>query len=149
MPQLVQLEKSTKVPKTYVVCGTAGVLVLLVFFNIMGNFITNVLGFLYPAYASFKAIETTTKEDDVQWLTYWTVFGFFNIIEFFADVILYWLPLYYTMKSIFVLWLMLPQFKGAQLLYKQVIRPILLKESKKIDDLANKVKDKIEGDKDK
>ena len=66
-PALVQLEKQTKVPKAYMVAGVGGLLILLVFLNIAGRLITNLLGFLYPAYASFKAIESLNKEDDVQW----------------------------------------------------------------------------------
>nr|CAD2202700.1 unnamed protein product [Meloidogyne enterolobii] len=34
----------------------------------------NITGYLYPAYVSIKAIESHTKEDDTQWLTYWVVF---------------------------------------------------------------------------
>ncbi len=51
------------------------------------------MGFIYPTYMSFKAIESKGTDDDKLWLTYWVVFGFFNIIETFTDVILYWIPL--------------------------------------------------------
>jgi receptor expression-enhancing protein 5/6 len=64
---LNDVEKKTKVPKTYLVLGTGGVFFLLILFNIAGQLITNVLGFLYPAYASFKAIESYDKADDTQW----------------------------------------------------------------------------------
>jgi receptor expression-enhancing protein 5/6 len=33
----------------------------------MGNLLTNILGFVYPAYASFKAIETKETDDDTLW----------------------------------------------------------------------------------
>ena len=29
------------------------------------------MGFVYPAYASYKALETKTPEASAQWLTYW------------------------------------------------------------------------------
>lgn len=51
---------------------------------------SNVIGFLFPAYYSFKAIESPNKEDDKQWLVYWVVYSFFTIIEAFVSIILYW-----------------------------------------------------------
>ncbi|KAI8928121.1 TB2/DP1, HVA22 family-domain-containing protein [Entophlyctis helioformis] len=143
VPALVTIEKVTNVPKTYLVSAVGGVLAVLIFFNVWGSLLTNLLGFLYPAYASFKALESANKEDDVQWLTYWTVYGFINMIEFFSDILLYWLPLYYTMKAVFILWLALPLFRGAEVLYKQVFRPILIAQSSKIDNVSDKIKNKI------
>jgi receptor expression-enhancing protein 5/6 len=70
-PPLVKLEKETKIPKVYAVGGVLLFVVILIFFNIAGGLLTNLLGFLYPAYASFKAIESSRKEDDVQW---WVIF---------------------------------------------------------------------------
>jgi receptor expression-enhancing protein 5/6 len=43
------------------------VLTILIFFNAWGELLVNILGFLYPAYASFKALETHGIEDDQQW----------------------------------------------------------------------------------
>lgn len=68
-------------------------------------------GYKYLAYASFKAIESPSKEDDKQWLTYWTVIGFVQMIEYFSDILLYWFPFYYLFKTLFVLYLALPQFR--------------------------------------
>ncbi|XJO78075.1 hypothetical protein BDV3_002570 [Batrachochytrium dendrobatidis] len=139
VPCLVQFEKQTHIPKTYLVAGAGSVLFVLIFVNIWGNLLTDMLGFLYPAYASFKAIESKEVDDDVQWC----VFGFFNVLEFFSDVLLYWLPLYYTMKAIVILWLVLPQFKGAVILYNGFLRPFLVSETKNIDNAGERLKTKI------
>ena len=45
-----------------------------------------------------KAVESESKEDDTQWLIYWVVFGVFNIVEFFSDILLSWFPLYFLVK---------------------------------------------------
>ncbi|KAJ3087003.1 hypothetical protein HK102_011990 [Quaeritorhiza haematococci] len=141
-PYAVELEKRTGVPKTYVVGGVGFLGFILIFFNIWGDLLTNLLGFVYPAYASFKAIESGEKKDDTQWLTYWCVFGFLNIIEFFSDVLLYWIPFYYTFKAGFILYLALPQFQGAQFLYTRFLRPYLIKEQANIDSGIAKMKAK-------
>ena len=42
------------------------------------------IGFGYPAFKSFQAIETKSKGDDTQWLVYWVIFAFFSIVETFV-----------------------------------------------------------------
>jgi len=132
-PLAAKLEQNTNVPKTYIVYGAVGLVFLLIFFNFWGQLLSNVIGWLYPAYASFKAIETPDTKDDTQWLTYWTVFGFVNLVEFFSDLILYWMPFYYLFKTLFFLWLFLPPFKGAQTVYTKFLKPTLLTYQREID----------------
>eukprot|EP00158_Paraphelidium_tribonemae_P008531 Partr_v1_DN28605_c0_g2_i5_m50258 putative receptor accessory protein len=141
-PVLVNIDKQAGHPKakSFAVLAVAFVYTLLIFFNVAGSLLTNLLGFLYPAYASFKAIESAAKEDDTQWLTYWTVFGFMNTLEYFSDILLYWLPFYFLIKAGAILYMILPQFKGAEVLYIRFFRPVLLQQSGKIDGAASKMK---------
>jgi len=88
------------------------------------QFICNIIGLLYPAYVSIGAIESVTKEDDTQWLTYWIVFASLNVVEFFNQAILYYIPFYYLIKCILLLYLYLPMTRGAQTVYTAIIRPI-------------------------
>lgn len=44
------------------------------------NSMCHLVGFVYPVYASFKAVESERKDDDTQWLTYWVVFGAFIVV---------------------------------------------------------------------
>ncbi|CAG8712528.1 23209_t:CDS:2 [Racocetra persica] len=143
-PQLVKLEQQTNVPKTYMAAGVVAFVFTLIFFNIWGELLSDIIGWLYPAYASFKAIESKETSDDVQWLTYWTVYGFINMVEFFSDFILYWVPFYFLFKTVFFLWLLLPPFKGAQLIYTKFLRPALISYQGDIDKNINKWKNKIE-----
>ncbi|KAI7907237.1 TB2/DP1, HVA22 family-domain-containing protein [Cokeromyces recurvatus] len=136
-------ERKTGVPKSYVALGTGGIVFLMIFFNLAGQLLTSAISWLYPAYASFKAIETVDKNDDKQWLTYWTVIGFIQMIEYFSDILLYWFPFYYLFKTLFVLYLALPQFKGAEVIYSRFLRPYLLNAQGDIDLHANKLKAKL------
>jgi receptor expression-enhancing protein 5/6 len=96
--------------------------------------ITSIIGFLYPAYKSFQTIELKTgKQDDTQWLVYWVIFAFFTIAETFIDYLLYWIPFYYAFKLAFLAWAMLPQTRGAKLLYDNFLRDFLKKNESRID----------------
>ena len=43
-------------------------------------------------------MESPQGDDDRQWLTYWIVYSTFNILEYFADLILFWIPMYDLIK---------------------------------------------------
>ena len=81
--------------------------------------VADICGFCYPAYMSFKSIESSdTTDDDVQWLTYWVVFALFSIVENFMSFLVSWIPFYFAIKVCFFLWLYHPKFMGAGLVYK-------------------------------
>ncbi|CAO3607122.1 unnamed protein product [Cunninghamella echinulata] len=136
-------ERLTGVRKSYLAAGVAGVFTIMIFFNIAGQLLSHTISWVYPAYASFKAIETPSAEDDKQWLTYWTVVGFVHMIEYFSDILLFWFPFYYLFKTILILWLTLPQFRGAEILYTRFLRPQLLRFENDIDKQANDIKEKV------
>ncbi|KAI0286580.1 TB2/DP1, HVA22 family-domain-containing protein [Russula aff. rugulosa BPL654] len=125
-PVLVSLEQRTQVPKAYAFIGAVTVLSLLHFVNALAAPVSNLIGWGLPAYLSFKALESPGNDDDAQWLTYWIIFGFFNFAEGFAlRALLYYFPWYFSFKTLFILWLQLPAFRGAQTAYYSVLRPVL------------------------
>ncbi|KAF8224042.1 hypothetical protein L208DRAFT_1410931 [Tricholoma matsutake] len=124
-PVLNAFEDRTQVPKAYAVLSGFFLLTILLAINPLAAPVSNFVGWLLPAYLSFKAIESPSAHDDVQWLTYWVVFGFFNFIESFAlRIVLYYLPWYFAMKTSFIVWLQLPAFRGAQVTYVNVLKPL-------------------------
>jgi receptor expression-enhancing protein 5/6 len=63
------LEKQTSVPKVYAFLGLIATYFFFIFFNIGGQFLTNVAGFVIPGYYSLEALFSVGKSDDTQWLT--------------------------------------------------------------------------------
>ncbi|CAJ0931221.1 unnamed protein product, partial [Mesorhabditis belari] len=118
------LEK-TGVKREQASYGLFVLLGLYLIFGSLAQFVCNLIGFAYPAYASVKAIRTAAKDDDTQWLIYWTVFAFFSLIDFFTGALLKWFPFYYVVKTIFLIYLSLPQTQGALYLYNKIIDPAI------------------------
>ncbi|XP_021363992.1 receptor expression-enhancing protein 1-like isoform X2 [Mizuhopecten yessoensis] len=101
---------------------------------ILSRIVILVCGTLYPAYASYKAIRTKNVKEYVKWMMYWIVFAIFLSVETFSDVLLSWLPFYYEIKMIFVIWMLSPITKGSSYLYKKFVHPHLVKREKEIDE---------------
>jgi len=100
-----------------------------------------VFGTLYPAYASYKAIKTRSNKEYLKWMMYWIVMAFFSCVETIADIFVAWLPFYYELKILFVLWLLSPATKGSTILYRKLVHPQLAKRETEIDSYLQKASD--------
>uniref|UniRef100_F1LBN9 Receptor expression-enhancing protein n=1 Tax=Ascaris suum TaxID=6253 RepID=F1LBN9_ASCSU len=122
-----KFEEFTGVKREQLAYTVTALLALYLIIGKSAQLVCNLIGFAYPAYASVKAIRTEEKDDDTQWLTYWTVFAFFSLLDFFAHVIMDVIPLYWLAKMIFLLYLSLPQTFGAAKLYVYYVDPAVTK----------------------
>jgi receptor expression-enhancing protein 5/6 len=98
-----------------------------VFLGIGQTYITVALGVAYPAFMSFLALESDGLDDDKQWLTYWVIFGLFNIIDQWSGFILHFIPFYFVFKLCFLVFLFHPRTLGATMLYNAYILPTMQK----------------------
>lgn len=126
-------EKMTGVKRTVIAQVLLGLLSLYLIVGRAAQFVCNAIGFLYPAYKSLVALETSNKEDDSKWLTYWVVFAAFSVTEFFSDTLLFWFPLYWLAKIAFLLWCSadIPN-NGSAIIYNRAIRPLFLQHKSKL-----------------
>jgi receptor expression-enhancing protein 5/6 len=107
--------------------------IILIIIGVASNFLVTILGFVYPAYMSFKALESDDEGDDCQWLTYWIIFSVFRIIDGLGGIVLGFIPFYHPIKLIFLVYLYHPRWRGANLVYLKLIRPVFVKYEKQLD----------------
>ena len=105
-------------------------------FGLVGPLTVNLIAFLYPSYQSFKAIQEAKEKTESttpatrKWLCYWTTIALVSQVEFITS----WLPFYYPLKLLGVLYLILPQTNGVELVYERYVEPLLAQHEKTIDD---------------
>ncbi|KAK3264634.1 hypothetical protein CYMTET_26634 [Cymbomonas tetramitiformis] len=91
------------------------------------------LGYIYPGYACFKAIEKGKPDACREWCIYWLVLAAATAAERVTDYAVFWLPLYYEAKVGFVVYLWHPQTQGAIFMYQHFILPYLQKHEPEVD----------------
>ncbi|KAG7367066.1 TB2/DP1, HVA22 family protein [Nitzschia inconspicua] len=126
--KLKELETKTGQPKA--LFFVVGVIVLFgLVFAIGGiKLFSDLVGFIYPAYMSFKALEggKVADGDATQWMTYWIVFCFLTLVESTFPFIVTHVKFYYLIKCGIVIYLFHPKTVGAEVIYSSVVRPHLL-----------------------
>uniref|UniRef100_A0A4W5P408 Receptor expression-enhancing protein n=1 Tax=Hucho hucho TaxID=62062 RepID=A0A4W5P408_9TELE len=137
---LVTMEEKTGIQRKYTAsdCRIIGALNLLFGYGV--PLIPNLIGFVYPAYFSIKAIESKEKDDYTHWLTYWVVYRLFSVT---SDIFLSCFPLYYAVECLFLVWCMAPvTWNGSDILYFRVVRPVFLRHQATLDSVVNNLSDK-------
>jgi len=64
---------------------------------------------------------------------HWSVVGAFVGLEYLAGWLVSWLPFYWEIKTVFLLFLSLPQIQGSTFVYKSYMQPFFIKNEKEID----------------
>ncbi|KAF8078784.1 TB2/DP1, HVA22 family-domain-containing protein [Lyophyllum atratum] len=91
--------------------------------------------FLLPCYATFKALShRPLSEPELQrWSMYWTVIGAFVAFEYLGEWLISWLPFYWEIKTLFLLFLSLPQTEGSTYIYTTYLQPFFAKHEADLD----------------
>merc|ERR1711911_569175 len=86
---LNKIADKTGISKRYIAAGSS-MIILWLLFGLLAPLTISLIAFTYPAIQSIRSLEE--KQNQEKWLTYWVVYGVFNIVEFFSDILLSWFP---------------------------------------------------------
>ena len=144
MPEFVAFCEKNGLPADLVLGGGIAAFVLVGVILQGYNIICALLTCVYPMICSIKTIESEDDDETKNWLSFWTVFGFFQIIEMFAGFILNFIPYYGLIRILFFIYLMAPQTNGAHTFYSVVLKPYLRAHEKEIKAFIEKVQAQAE-----
>ena len=138
--QMILIQEKTGIKGIYVVIGLI-LSVIFVYLNIFDTIITNLVGTLYPAFWTIKSIEKDDLKEQRNWLTYWIVFGFFVLMDMFSPIIVKFIPIYFVMKIMLLIWLLMPGSYGCIFVYNLIVKKII----RKYENNLQKIVSNIEG----
>ena len=129
VPFVKQLSDQTKLPPSVFALAIITISVLLVAFNLpFSHLVVGIVGVIYPSCKSLEAMSTDdTFDDDKQWLTYWIVFSLFITLEQSFSWVVCYIPMYFLIKLLILIWLQNPLTLGATLIYKMYVGPFAKK----------------------
>ncbi|KFA55880.1 hypothetical protein S40293_06927 [Stachybotrys chartarum IBT 40293] len=112
-------------------------------FDLFAMLLSSITSFLFPIFASYKALKTSDPAQLTPWLMYWVVFSCCILIESWVSFVLFWVPFYGYIRLLFLLYLILPQTQGARIIYEEHIHPFLEQNEGQIDDFIASAHDRL------
>ncbi|KAI0756802.1 TB2/DP1, HVA22 family-domain-containing protein [Daedaleopsis nitida] len=103
--------------------------------SMLSHILSAWFAFLLPSYATWKALahRPVSEPELERWCMYWAVVGAFVAFEYVTGWLLDWVPFYWEARTVFLLFLSLPQTQGSSWVYMTYLQPFLVKNQADID----------------
>jgi receptor expression-enhancing protein 5/6 len=142
-PIFQKLEDKSDFPALYIL-GTIGLFFTLIIFNFLPLHMANIAAICFGSYWTFKSMENPEKDDDKQWLMYWTLFFGFLSLDMLIPGLLKMIPYFYLIKFVFFTWLFLPITNGARRFHDRIFEKYFgTFNMDKVYKLTDKIKSKF------
>ncbi|KAK4665766.1 hypothetical protein QC763_403260 [Podospora pseudopauciseta] len=112
-------------------------------FDIFAKLLSSIASFLFPLFASYKALKTSDPAQLTPWLMYWVVLACALLVESWTEWFLCWIPFYAYLRFFFLLYLVLPQTQGARYIYEEYVHPRLEENETAIEELIASAHDRL------
>ena len=105
-----------------IIMDSGSVVLIGSLFILTPGFLTKIgcllVGYVYPIYASMISLKGKEKKTAYWWLLYFLVLVSLSTTLNTVEPVLGWLPLWYHSRLVLFIWLQLPYFRGAKVLYQ-------------------------------
>ncbi|KAI1256479.1 hypothetical protein MGN70_001603 [Eutypa lata] len=112
-------------------------------FDLIPMFLSSIASFLFPLFASYKALKTSDPAQLTPWLMYWSILSCVFLVESWVGFVLVWIPFYSYLRLCFLLYLVLPQTQGARYLYETYLYPYLEENETAIEEFIASAHDRL------
>ena len=136
---IMMIADKTKQRPRYIVAAGILLCFALLFVPAVRNIISAFGIYIYPAYKSYKALESEDDRDDARWLTYWVVFGFLHCFEEILSTVFFFIPFFSVIRTIALTYLHMDKENGSKLLYRYAVQPAVNSAKGLIDPFINAV----------
>ena len=117
--KIKEIEKKTKLDRKILYLL---VIITLISF-VVGKYeilFSNILTMIFPIKWTMEEYQKYDEDFIKMWGTFWIIFGICVIFDIFHRIVLYFVPFYFLIRTISLLYLYLPCFKGAITVYNVV-----------------------------
>jgi len=107
----------------------------MVLMSMFSHVVSAWFAFALPSYATWKALahRPLSEPELERWAMYWSVIGAFITFEYLAERLISWLPFYWEIKTVFLLFLSLPQTQGSTWIYTTYLQPFFSNNEADLD----------------
>ncbi|KAJ7275210.1 TB2/DP1, HVA22 family-domain-containing protein [Mycena haematopus] len=105
------------------------------FLSFLSHILSAWFAYLLPVFGTYKALShrPVSEPELERWAQYWAVAGVIIAFQFLGEFLISWLPFYWEVKTLFLLWLALPQTQGSTFIYQMYLEPFLKKNEVTLD----------------
>ncbi|KZV77699.1 hypothetical protein PENSPDRAFT_645316 [Peniophora sp. CONT] len=107
----------------------------MAFTSFISHLLCGWFAFLLPSYKMYKALKhrPVSEPELERWAGYWAVIGAIVAFEYAAEWAISWFPFYWELKTLFLLFLSLPQTQGSSYIYQTYLEPYFQAHEADID----------------
>lgn len=150
---MIGIEKKTGLGRKeiFIILSIAFIFFIFGFFEIV---LTYLITMYYPIKWTIEDYKNKKDDFHKMWGTYWLIFSLFIIFDFYKNLVLKIVPLYFIIRTVILLLLYLPGIRGAVVIYEMKIFDIMKflelhnKKNKNVDSLFQDIKDNVKVKKD-